>query len=759
MYLFPRTTDKGPSFKIRSTVFASSPLLTELAYGGRPQPRRKRVSRPPQLDLGDLGKSSLHTPPHTPKIGACERPSNEQARDVPAEDYYIEEVSGQTSLYIPISLSTDGMLVATHEKELALTVDDVEKLISIRNLFAFLVGGALVATPRRHTFLAVFISVARSLEAFGFTNMDSTTFGEIADVSFRCYVDELDLADVRSSPERLVEAVILGEKMRSTLLYNEAFVHAVGRYAELQQLVKVPAFATKFSMISRATRVRMERAWIDLQQRVKTANTRLTDFDYPSLFIGSKIKPFRDGFLATRRHILGYYKAKYGAWPPKANFKKNDLTTSGLNRLVLKELYKDFTEMYDLYVDRTSLTTRAMDQVMVDDNVDESDTPLARRMRGIFDEFDRSMPPVQPPVPFDVPLLPNLTTIRPDLGNDEKKDIKLKSKKLKDEGVLAVLSASRNADVVPSLSPFLTSICKFERKEARGKNINDIINLRAGIWVFLYVVVQSLPMLVIDAPGVRHQQGVEYFLCQPPRRSVPWAMDAEGGGRFRQSMAWYGIAGGSGMVNLPSDLVEHGVEGIYRRSHCWIMANRWSAELAMNNQGSPLQGDLVEQEWHERSSAEGLNLCQEPLAYGDFPLPPPPVMRETVDGSPAMMMSSPVDTPLASPIASFGSSPINARQSMTKIPIPVGRTRSPMPRGREDAKRQSVLALGLEELPIPHGHVSSSPAGIPRRPTMGSPQVSGLPAVQNTGATFDDIIAGMDTEKKKGRSKKKNATK
>lgn len=179
----------------------------------------------------------------------------------------------------------------------------------------------------------------------------------------------------------------------------------------------------------------------------------------------------------------------------------------------------------------------------------------------------------------------------------------------------------------------------------------------------------------------------------------------------------------------------------------------------MNNQGSPLQGDLVEQEWHERSSAEGLNLCQEPLAYGDFPLPPPPVMRETVDGSPAMMMSSPVDTPLASPIASFGSSPINARQSMTKIPIPVGRTRSPMPRGREDAKRQSVLALGLEELPIPHGHVSSSPAGIPRRPTMGSPQVSGLPAVQNTGATFDDIIAGMDTEKKKGRSKKKNATK
>jgi len=90
--------------------------------------------------------------------------------------------------------------------------------------------------------------------------------------------------------------------------------------------------------------------------------------------------------------------------------------------------------------------------------------------------------------------------------------------------------------------------------------------------MFLYAVLQSLPMLVVDAPAVKWTHGVEYFLCMPPRSGVPWAREDPQAHR-----TFYAVAGSGGVVSLPSDVIEFGVEGIYRRSHCWEMAERWTA--------------------------------------------------------------------------------------------------------------------------------------------------------------------------------------
>ena len=42
--------------------------------------------------------------------------------------------------------------------------------------------------------------------------------------------------------------------------------------------------------------------------------------------------------------------------------------------------------------------------------------------------------------------------------------------------------------------------------------------------------------------------------------------------------ALYRVRGGSSFVALPADLVDHSVDNIYRRSHCWQQAAQWSGQ-------------------------------------------------------------------------------------------------------------------------------------------------------------------------------------
>jgi len=97
--------------------------------------------------------------------------------------------------------------------------------------------------------------------------------------------------------------------------------------------------------------------------------------------------------------------------------------------------------------------------------------------------------------------------------------------------------------------------------------------MRIGQWLFMYAVLQTLPMTVVDARDLKFTDGVEYFLCIPSRGGRPWMKEDTS-----QSKAWYNVANGAGVVSLPADLIDHSAEGIYRRSHCWIAATKWAQE-------------------------------------------------------------------------------------------------------------------------------------------------------------------------------------
>jgi hypothetical protein len=94
----------------------------------------------------------------------------------------------------------------------------------------------LIATRGSPTVTSIFIKISETLKRFEFSNVDGSTFGKIATSSFDQYVNEFDLADVRSSHEKTIEGIILGEHMRNIKLYNESFTHAVGKYNELLKL-------------------------------------------------------------------------------------------------------------------------------------------------------------------------------------------------------------------------------------------------------------------------------------------------------------------------------------------------------------------------------------------------------------------------------------------------------------------------------------------------------------------------------------------
>ena len=541
IHLFDR--DAGPSFKIDGSVIAASRRLLNILNGGT-------LSR----------NSSLASEAHIPSRSHSLNSNGSPPIGALSED-------GKTHLYMPLGLSiTNGS---------ALKPEDLENLVAVRNLFAFLVGQVLVGTPKQPTLFAVFNNIAGLLSHYDFTNMDGSSLGEVASANFLGYIEDLRLNDVRNSREKTLEAIILGERMKSWPLYNEGYVHGVGKWDDIMQMD-----SPIFSYIAGITRKRMEKSHMDLYIRLKDTRMRLDDFEFPSLFTGVAagsafakvvdIKTWKTSWQMMKRFTLSFYKRRYGGWPPKARSKKNDFEESGLNRIVLQELYHDFSDLYDMLVDKSSLTTRKADPGAHDEKL--ADEPVMHNLRFLMSEFDRSSPPVRPPVPYDLPLRPDLMKVRRDFENlSEKKKAKERSKKLKDDEINMALMQSYDRDGVKA-TPFLEAFMAFERSTCHGKAIDEIVDFRIGQWIFLYVVMQCLPLVVVDAPGIRWTQGCEYFLCEVPRGNPPWIKEERG------QKAFYRIAGGAGVVSLPSDSVEHSVEAIYHRSHCWKMAQIWSGD-------------------------------------------------------------------------------------------------------------------------------------------------------------------------------------
>lgn len=684
IYLFPESTGRPPSFKVDSSIFASSPTLTYLARG-----TDTRVDNLEQqtrtISLGSQAATPVSpSPDHLP--------DNDFDSTASGRMHLVEEGLDEFQelhLYLPIPFRGD-----VSRPQFSAAQEDLEALVSYRNLFAFLVGQSLIATPRSPSLFSIFMDIAGLLTRFEFSNLDGSNFGETATTSFGNYCDELRLDDVRNSREKTIEAIILGERLRFYPLYLEGFVHAVGRFEEIRQLR-----SPKYSLIHPTTQKRLERGYIDLDNRLRVLYSKLEDFDFPSIFSGSansttseeskvvRFKAWKAAFMEFRKFTVHYYRQKYGSWPPKASSKKNNFQESGLNRLLLLDLYNDFADLYDLLVDRTALTTRTVDSAGDTSATSDPVEIYVRALRQVMSEYDRSTPPVQPPIPFDVPQLPKLSALyREPL--DPKKEPKQRIRKLKDSDINTVLMSAYTWEGVQATS-FIESFMQFERRQAHRKSLDELIDLRCGQWIFLYAVIQSLPLLVVDVCDMKYTEGVEYFLCIAPRGGAPW-IHSDG----KVSRSWFGVAGGGGVVSMPSDVVVNGVEGVYRRSHCWQVAEQWA------DNGQLPEIPPIEDGYDNESSWSS--------AY--------PAQQSSAGSS-----SEPTSAGLVPP------------GGLTAPPA-IPRNVSPGASSRAD-NRYSIYN-GLEALPLPAG---VAPVEPPARP------VSRL----NPNMSFDDILKDIPQKPKK----------
>ncbi|POS85000.1 hypothetical protein EPUL_005465 [Erysiphe pulchra] len=609
--------------------------------------------------------------------------------------------------------------------ESPLSNEDIQKLVDVRNLFAFLTSQPLVATRLRPTYFQIFLSIAALLKDFEFSSEDACSFGPAVDMAFSFCLKEIpQIADCRESNQVTVEALILAEAMKSTELYNEAFAHTVGKYDSITSSKS----GNLLNSVSSSTRDRLGKAFRELKQRIRSVNDRLSDFEFPSLFAGIaastsseeaklvRFKQWKLSFFVFRKQVISYYKELYGQWPPKASSKKNNFVACGLNRLVIKALYSDLCDLYDFLADRDSLTTR----VYNGDGLEEPlfVTPAARALRKLLDEYDRSSPPVQPPIPFDIPLVPSIRSIDPKFQSLGPMDQhKKQNQRLSENEAALILIKSHNLEY-DYKTPFIEMFKSFELKEAKGKTASELSEQRHGYWIFLYACLQTLPLLVTDAPGLQYVDGVEYFLCQIPFGNLPWVED-----QSQTKMLWFEVQGGQQIVSLPSDVVNYSIEAIYNRSHCWAVAEKW-----------------IESEQNSTQS-------NTPVGEEFSPLSPPPGFDRSVFGVPSSEHRRRSSAETASQCSSQMSNYSRSHQ-----------------RGRRMNQRSSIT-LGLEKVCIEQEETTNigspfrciSPISLNNiaqsRPVSRAQSRCRDFSRDFGSSTFDDILGNMSAEKETTKTK------
>lgn len=466
-------------------------------------------------------------------------------------------------LYLPIPFAGN-----VNGSSQALQNYDIELLIAYRNLIALLIDMPLIGTMRDYTLFPVLREVSKLLQRHGFEDELGLSYGQVVTRSFDRLCLRYMLGDVRHSREKTIEIIILADQMRSPLLYNEAFTHAVGRLDSIKSL-KLPLW----DHVRPVVRNRLERAHHDLERKLIVVRGKFVEFDFPSVFAGianSKaaiqykmvdFKAWRSAFSAFRKFTISYYRQRYGTWPPRPDSEAlHDFADSGLNRLVLKRTCQDFADLYDVLVDRTSLTPRADVHPLP---LHAGDNPTLHALRRIMDEFDRNSPPVVPAIPFDLPRLPDLTTLR---GGPRSADTSLEKAQTNE----ILLQSYNRTSMKPTA--FVSEFLNFEREEGRGKSAKELIDNRFGQWLFLYVVLQSLPIVTVDVEGLSYTSGVEYFLCEQANTAFPWVQNDRA-----TSRSWHNSAT-SKIISLPAGAPNTSAETVYQRSHCWKQAKLWAAE-------------------------------------------------------------------------------------------------------------------------------------------------------------------------------------
>lgn len=410
------------------------------------------------------------------------------------------------------------------------------------------------------------------------------------------YLQKREFDDVRNWPEGAAGLVVWAERAGASgglgyglgggemgmggveSLWREGFVHCTGMLARLEG-------GGEWREISPITKALIDRASLEIQVRVAQADSRLSNFNFHDMWpTTSSAAPYaRLAFDKFQKFLTKHYQSRFGSWPPH--------TPDGrFSRMLYVQLQRDFSALYDYLVDRevswnnsnaqkrqNRPNTTATGNKLVNPKVphwraDDDDLQITDILI-TFDERNNF-----PHIPHPFPLVP------PSMNGQKLKGTSTAAGRFfqgarrgsvtntptsfltggaADKAAALSLSESTNIESLMSSSVSNDLVDAFAKHE---KSISaseiDPHDARKGRWILIYGILQTLATVAVDAPGIRHTDGVDYFLCAKLRGTPPW----KGGGE--RGMDTSGVAGSSG-----SD------ERSHFRSHCWTVPRTWrSAE-------------------------------------------------------------------------------------------------------------------------------------------------------------------------------------
>ena len=420
--------------------------------------------------------------------------------------------------------------------------------VTTRNFFAIMYNASSLVGTTLYDCLKMLLE--RMLMYSNYLDDNTNVIGWINDYLVRYKYD-----DVRNNPSYAASLLAFSElpQVRWREGYIEGFVHCAGMLRMGLDTV------TEWRHISPVTKMYLNNANLELEERVHRAQVWLHDFDFSEMWPASSAPPSaaRGCYDRLRKWICKYYENAFLHWPTS-----NEETW--LLRDTVLRLRDDFHGLYDYLIDRDvafdNSNVRPGRKVQIISttqrhfSADTADLPVTEMLlafdaRNNFPHIPHPYPRVPPSFPVSYS---NLKAVGKGGFHIKKSNNASENPAEARRKALSYAEAS-NVYVLRDQyvhTDLVSNFIRFEQSDMVDQV--DPHEARLGRWILIYGILQVLATISVDHPNLRYNDGAQYHLSPQMKGVLPWSS-----------------------ANTPPE-----EEADHTHSHCWVAPLIWRDSTA-----------------------------------------------------------------------------------------------------------------------------------------------------------------------------------
>ncbi|KAI9710837.1 MAG: hypothetical protein M1828_002009 [Chrysothrix sp. TS-e1954] len=367
-----------------------------------------------------------------------------------------------------------------------------ESPLSTRNLIAWVCDKPLLGQ-----------CLGRSLEAL-LDQMRTYRDSDADNVEdFLAYADLMGYSFIANCPDHALSMLALAEYMKHRLVWVDSFAHCVGMSDRLLE-------STQYEVISKSTRALIVQASMEMESRIDHASAALgtfleEDISSTHLGLGEGVRTYLEAFRSV---LHSYHVARHGYWPP--------VGSATQVRKIYASMYHDFSELYELLVDReSSMTTQSWKSM-------NGGICVVQHIENFNARHSYEALPCSSPLLPQSPVSSNRNASQKSLRNLWSASKELKAVRV--DRLRGRLFKALNQDDRAVLANALVQHYLAFEAEAAAEYEDKLspAETRKICWILIYATLQTLASIVHTPPEVRTASAVEYPLCISTGYGVPW---------------------------------------------------------------------------------------------------------------------------------------------------------------------------------------------------------------------------------------------